>query len=382
MERDPDEPSSDAGLVPSFSVVVVTHERERFVRESIASIEDAVAAYPGDAEIIAVDSSRESVLGDTSTDVTGIHVPDANKVTQKRNIGMCEATGDWIVYVDDDCTVAEQTLDVVASAIQDGDDEVAGYYPVTEFVGERTFPFECCVGTPFLEHFEWPRQGADQTWGPGAMAIFEREALLAVDGFDESFASVIGGEDIDIGIRLTERGYRLVGIPETLVYHTTETWNSFWGNCRRFFEYGRGEVEVVRRHPERSHFKLDAVTPLVVVTVVSTVLASIAWGYVGLLVPPLFGIYSTLITAGNYRRAYEKPFGQTLVLRVYDYANAAGNVENSRWVIPTDCFRLKPGLNPNPPYPLGREYIVYPDEFLTYLGLPFALLTVYLLTVI
>jgi GT2 family glycosyltransferase len=376
-ERSPD------GQRPSFSIVVVTHEREQLFRQAVQSIEEAVAGYPGDTEIIGVNSSETSALGDTGG-VTEIHVPDKNKVTEKRNLGLQAATNDWIVYVDDDCTVAEQTLDVLAPIIEDAEDSVAGYYPVTEFVGDRTRAFECCHGTHFMSHFEKPRDGADQTWGPGTMAIFRREALLAVEGFDDSFASVMGGEDIDIGLRLTERGYRLVGIPETLVYHTTATWNSFRGNCRRFFEYGRGEAELTDRHPDRSHLKLNTVSPLIIVTVVSTILAVTVWGGVGLLVLPLFAGYSLAITAGHYRRKYDKPYGQALLLRVYDYAIAAGNVANASGTIPSDFLRLKPSLDPaaDTPYPLGREYLLYPNERLDYLALPLAVLTIYLFTVL
>jgi len=356
MEQCRGEQSPDSGPQPFFSIVVVTHERQHLFRQSVESVKKAVATYPGEAEIIGVNSSETSALGDRPEGVTEIHVPDANKVTEKRNLGLQAATGDWVVYVDDDCTVAKRTLNVLAPLIEDAEDSVAGYYPVTEFVGERTLAFECCHGTHFMSHFKEPEEGADQTWGPGTMAVFDRDTLLAVEGFDDSFASVMGGEDIDLGLRLTERGYRLVGIPETLVYHTTATWNSVWGNCRRFFEYGRGEAELTHNHPDRSHLKLNTVSPLIIVTVVATLLAVIAWGGVGLLFLPLFAGYSLAITADNYRRRYDKPYGQALLLRVYDYAIAAGNVANASGAIPSDFFRLKPGLDPaaDAPYPLGR----------------------------
>jgi len=384
MEQCRDKQSPDSGPRPSFSVVVVTHEREQLFRQSVESVKNAVAVYPGETEIIGVNSSETSALGDTSENVTEIHVPDANKVTEKRNLGLQAATNDWIVYVDDDCTVAEQTLDVFASAIEDAEDSVAGYYPVTEFVGERALAFECCYGTPFMRHFKKPKEGGDQTWGPLTLAVFRRDALLAVDGFDESFALNAGGGDVDLGLRLTERGYRLVGIPETLVYHTTATWNSVWGNCRRFFEYGRGEAELTQKHPNRSHFKLNAVSPLSLLTVLSTLLAVFAWGGAGLLVLVLFPGYSLAITAGDYRRRYAIPYGQALLLRMYDYATAAGNFANASGMIPSDFFRLKPELRlaADTPYPLGRECLLYPNERLDSLALSLSVLTIYLVTAV
>jgi hypothetical protein len=375
--------SPEGGSRPSFSIVVVTHERERLFGQCIESIEKAVAAYPGDTEIIGVNSSETSALGDTGG-VTEMHVPDTEKRTEKRNLGLHAATNDWVVYVDDDCTVAERALGVFASVIEDAEDSVAGYYPVTEFVGERALAFECCHGTPFLRHFRKPREGVDQVWGPLTLAVFDRDALLAVGGFDDSFASNAGGGDVDLGLRLTERGYRLVGIPETLVYHTTATWNSVWGNCRRFTMYGRGEAELTHKHPDRSHLKLNAVSPLLIITAVSTILAVTVWGGVGLLFLPLFGGYSLAITADDYRRRYDIPYGQALLLRVYDYATAAGNVANTKGVIPRDFVRLKPELRPaaEAPYPLGRDCLLYPNERLDSLALALSILTIYLFTLL
>jgi hypothetical protein len=305
-------------------------------------------------------------------------------VTEKRDLGLHAATNDWIVFVDDDCTVAERALGVFASVIEDAEDSVAGYFPVTEFVGDRALAFECCHGTPFMRHWKKAKRNTDLTWGPLTLAVFDRETLLAVNGFDESFASVMGGEDIDLGLRLTERGYRLVGIPETLVYHTTATWNSLWGNCRRFFEYGRGEAALTHRHPDRSHFKLNTVSPLIIVTVISTILAMRAWGGVGLLFLPLFAGYSLAITADDYRRRYDIPYGQALLLRVYDYATAAGNFVNTSGAIPRDFVRLKPDLEPaaEAPYPLGRDCLLYPNERLDSLALLLSILTIYLFTVL
>lgn len=379
MERCRGEGSNEAGSRPSFSIVVVTHEREHLFRQAFASIEKAVEEYPGEAEIVIVNSSRTNALESTPERVTEIHVPDADKSTEKRNLGLQEAINDWIVYVDDDCTVADRALRVAAPLIEDAEDRVAGLYPVTEFVGDRDRPFECCHGTHYTSAFSMPKRGTEQTWGPCTLAIFDREALLAVGGFDESFASGAGGEDIDIGLRLTERGYRLVGIPETLVYHTTATWNSFRGNCRRFFEYGRGEAELKRKHPGRTHFKLNTVSLLAIVAVTSTITTVIAWGRTGLLLVPLFACSSMAINAGYYRRRYDKPFGQALLLRAYDYANAVGNVANADGEIHGVFYRLKPSLDPDAPYPLGRERLVYSNELLDYVPLLLTYLAIYLL---
>ncbi len=50
-----------------------------------------------------------------------------------------------------------------------------------------------------------------------AAALYRREAILAVGGFDEDFFCY--NEDIDLGFRLRLRGYRALSVPDAIVLH-------------------------------------------------------------------------------------------------------------------------------------------------------------------
>jgi GT2 family glycosyltransferase len=50
-----------------------------------------------------------------------------------------------------------------------------------------------------------------------ACLVVERRKFAAVDGFDESFA--VGGNDVDLGLRLTARGWRSLMVPGATVVH-------------------------------------------------------------------------------------------------------------------------------------------------------------------
>ena len=50
-----------------------------------------------------------------------------------------------------------------------------------------------------------------------AAALYRREALISVDGFDERFFCYV--EDVDIGFRLRLRGHRCLLVPNAVVHH-------------------------------------------------------------------------------------------------------------------------------------------------------------------
>jgi len=50
-----------------------------------------------------------------------------------------------------------------------------------------------------------------------AAALYRRDALLKVGGFDEDFFCYT--EDVDLGFRLRLRGYRCMYVPKSIVYH-------------------------------------------------------------------------------------------------------------------------------------------------------------------
>lgn len=51
-----------------------------------------------------------------------------------------------------------------------------------------------------------------------AAALYRREAFESVGGFDEEFFCYF--EDVDLGFRLRLAGYRCLGVPEAVAYHT------------------------------------------------------------------------------------------------------------------------------------------------------------------
>jgi hypothetical protein len=77
-----------------------------------------------------------------------------------------------------------------------------------------------------------------------------RSRLLVVDGFDSTLR--YGGEDVDLGFRFTDAGFRIATSTAPVAEHTNETWAKWSQNIPRLVNYGRADYYLLVRHPTRT----------------------------------------------------------------------------------------------------------------------------------
>lgn len=276
-----------------LSVVIITHERPRMLETAVESVVRQLSGYPADCELVVVDSSEEPSLQGDRYPLTYLHRPDEKPAATKRNTGAAVVENEWLVFMDDDCRMADGTLLAIGAAAGNADPDVAGLFGVTEFEGDESVWIRSLFGTDFVTDFTWAEEGGEVRWGPTSLAAFGREHFESVGGFDD-FTSNAGGEDVDICIRLRGAGLRLLGVPDARVYHTTETWNSLHGNVRRVFRYGLGEGELMARHPEYTRLPRPA-KAVATASVVGVVLSLLAGA-----LPPVTGLPALVVLVGSW----------------------------------------------------------------------------------
>jgi hypothetical protein len=71
---------------------------------------------------------------------------------------------------------------------------------------------------------------------------------------------VVGGEDVDLGIRLSEAGFTIVCDPKAVVVHDRGSTDRLATVCRRLYTYGRGEQWLCTVHPRRRRFVPNVAT--------------------------------------------------------------------------------------------------------------------------
>jgi GT2 family glycosyltransferase len=215
-----------SNIRPRVSVVIVSWRRPDYVR---SCLEHLALLNSGVDEVFVIDASD-----DAQTRVVVAAFPWAQHVrflrgaghmTTSRNVGLLQATGDIVAFIDDDANVRTGWLRGLLDAFSD---------PVVGAVSGRT-----CNGLPgeesegveaigqVLPNGELtgnfaadPGSLIEVSHGIGANMSFRREVLARLGGFRDDFRGTGGvREDTDIFLRVRALGYRVVFSPNAVVDH-------------------------------------------------------------------------------------------------------------------------------------------------------------------
>jgi cellulose synthase/poly-beta-1,6-N-acetylglucosamine synthase-like glycosyltransferase len=192
-----------------------------------------------------------------------------------RNRGAALASGEVVVFVDDDCEPAPDWLPEMLRPFED--ERVVGVKGA--YVTEQTSVVARFVQAEYEEKFARLARKRFVNFVDGFSAAFRSSAFSAAGGFDESFpqASV---EDREFSLRLSKGRGCLVFNPWAVVAHRHVA--SFWGYLAKKFKYGRWGVQILRRMP--AGFVGDDHTPhsqrlqvLLMATLPPVLVAAAAW---------------------------------------------------------------------------------------------------------
>jgi len=227
---------------PSVSVVVCTYNGAATLRDCL---EGASALHYADYEVIVVDDGSTDASAAIAAEFPVALISTENRgLSAARNAGLAAATGELVAYLDDDARPDPDWLTFLAAGFAD-----AGHAGIggPNLPPEDESLFGLCVanapGGPV--HVLLSDTVAEHI--PGCNMAFRRDALRAIDGFDEQFR--VAGDDVDVCWRLQARGHTLGFHPAALVWHRRRTTlRRFWRQQRG---YGRAEALLERKWPEK-----------------------------------------------------------------------------------------------------------------------------------
>lgn len=207
-----DEGGTDTPLV---SVIVPVRDDPR-----LAACLEALRAqtYPRERyEIIVVNNGRRdgwitAVECDAQWRVVHESVPG---VGPARNAGVQYARGDVIAFTDADCVPDADWLSEGVRALRDHADLVAGHVDFF-FASQTPTAIEYADATSFMQQQQYARRGYAAT----ANAFMMRSIFLEAGGFDPAMRHL---QDMDLGLRLSRAGRRVVYAPSARVRHPART---------------------------------------------------------------------------------------------------------------------------------------------------------------
>jgi glycosyltransferase involved in cell wall biosynthesis len=197
------------------SIVIPTYNRKSILEKCLRALEQQT--FRGSYEVVVVD--------DGSTDDTIFWLqqqaafPHVRLLQQNhrgpaaaRNLGVEQATGETIVFIDSDLVVTDTFLQYHADALMQGQ-KALGH--------DRLFTYGAVINTSNFDHptaESYKLTDFSAAYFATGNVMIPRQWLLQAGLFDPQF-SLYGWEDLELGVRLKKLGLKLVKVPEAVGYH-------------------------------------------------------------------------------------------------------------------------------------------------------------------
>lgn len=217
-------------MAPKISVVIAVYNRADFIRPCLESVLNQTVE---DFEVLLIDDGSTDgtpeILQGLSHPRVRVHLHSQNKgLMFNRNFGAQISRGEYVLYTDSDCTVAEDWVEIVLKAF-------------------RKDPSIAMVGTSIRDgedsnYWSLVNKGINTYWGKGegyvsavgggSMAI--KRSLLLAYPFDETFK--YGADDLEMCYKLGKLGHKIYFTDQTYATHYHR--NNFRSSLAQQFHYG------------------------------------------------------------------------------------------------------------------------------------------------
>jgi glycosyltransferase involved in cell wall biosynthesis len=231
---------------PEYSVVVPAYQAKDVIGDCVKAL-NAQNTPRERYEIIVVD--------DGSTDDTAAVAREAGAdqviicphrgPAAARNAGVEAASGEIILFTDADCEPPPAWIERIVVPFQDrATDGAKGTYQTRQRSLVARF-----AQLEYEDKYDKMRGQAHIDFVDTYSAAYRRRVFEQGEGFDPAFP-LPANEDIEFSYRLAQLGYKLVFVPEAVVFHHhTDT---ITGYLRRKYYVGFWRVRMYRLHPNKA----------------------------------------------------------------------------------------------------------------------------------
>ena len=227
---------------PRISVVVCVYNGAKLLRKCLDSL--AAVDYPDLEVIVCDDGSSDDSAAIAREYPFHLLTLERAGLSRARNAGIKRATGEIVAFLDADAFCHPEWPYHLALSLED-DNVVATGGPnlpvadvgVTEHAVAQApgAPMEVLVTDDRAEHV------------PGCNMAYEREALVAIDGFNPIYTAA--GDDVDVCWKLLDRGWEIGFSSAAQVRHHRR--DTVRGYLRQQRGYGKAEALLAPHHPHR-----------------------------------------------------------------------------------------------------------------------------------
>lgn len=243
---------------PRVSVVVVNYQQRDLLRSCLESLREALRVVGSDREVIVVDNGSS----DGSAGMVRAEFPETTLIELAENtgfaggvgVGIHHATGEWILCVNNDATVAPDAIEHLLREAESSGDEIGSVAAQMVFadrpdiinsagivVDRLGVASDRLLGDAVVDSEQVPVE----VFGTSAGAGMYRRTMLQEVPFDETFFAYL--EDVDVAWRARMRGWKCVYVPAAIVRHHHST-TAVHGSPFKYYWTGRNRVRVLARN--------------------------------------------------------------------------------------------------------------------------------------
>lgn len=222
-----------------LSVIIPTYKRNDLLGKCLDCLDPKVQAISTtEYEVIVTDDSKnqeaKEFIKENFNWVNWIAGPQKGPAANRNN-GAKNATGDWIIFIDDDCLPDKYILNTYKSAIS---------------ANREVLVFEGCIKADRAQQNLAEESPVNETggylWSCNFM-INKNLFLNDFGGFDEHFPYA-AMEDVDLNYRLNKKRVSKLFVKNAYVVHPWRLQNDMWRITLNRF---KSTLYFLNKHPER-----------------------------------------------------------------------------------------------------------------------------------
>jgi GT2 family glycosyltransferase len=208
---------------PTIVVIIATRNRGSSAVRTVRTV--LANTYPS-FKVLVIDQSDNTATNDAldqfKSDPRFIYIhTETVGLARAHNFGISQYASELVAITDDDCEVPPDWLDQIVASF--GQTEKIGMLfgntIATSHDTSKGFVPQYLRTTPRIQRSSWQ---FTRVRGMGACMALRRKAWLAVGGFDGIMgcgAPMLSGEDADMAVRLSLKGYQVLETPQVQVLH-------------------------------------------------------------------------------------------------------------------------------------------------------------------
>lgn len=241
-----------------LDIVIVTYNSEKWMKNCITSIEKSKGIDLNDINLYVIDNvSKDGTIKLLESLKENTKLGSFNILNSGENLGFGKANNkafeegksDYVLFLNPDTEMEEDTLSNLFEAIQNASDEF-GAFELRQKPYEHPKIYDPITG--------------ETSWCSGACIVVKREVFKKVGGFDKNI--FMYAEDVDLSWNIRMHGYKLMYVPKSAIKHysyseanqvkPTQYYYSLinnlnlrlkYGNYRKFFRWMNEYIKILRR---------------------------------------------------------------------------------------------------------------------------------------